>query len=153
MDELRGTEGFDAFVRDVEPRLRAALVARFGADRGREATAEALAWAWTHRDRLPALTNPTAYLYRVGQSRTRPKRILRMPAPRVIDPQIWVEPALPAALAQLPDRQRVAVTLCHGHGWTHAEVAEVLGISRSAVQTHVERGLERLANLLGASNG
>lgn len=37
---------FVAFARTVEPRLRIALMARFGPDRGREAASEALAWAW-----------------------------------------------------------------------------------------------------------
>ena len=46
------TADFESFVLAVEPRLRAALVARFGADVGREATAEALAFAW---ERWPAV--------------------------------------------------------------------------------------------------
>jgi hypothetical protein len=39
---------FEAFVARVEPGLRRALFAVLGLDRGREATAEALAWAWEH---------------------------------------------------------------------------------------------------------
>jgi DNA-directed RNA polymerase specialized sigma24 family protein len=49
---------FEKFVRDVEPRLRRALVARYGPDRGREATVDALAWAWEHRTQLETVSSP-----------------------------------------------------------------------------------------------
>ena len=39
-------EAFTEFVQSVEPRLRLALMAGYGPERGREATAEALAYAW-----------------------------------------------------------------------------------------------------------
>jgi hypothetical protein len=41
-------DSFATFFSYVEPRLRRALVARYGHERGREATAEALTWAWQH---------------------------------------------------------------------------------------------------------
>jgi DNA-directed RNA polymerase specialized sigma24 family protein len=44
----RTTVAFSQFVTEVEPRLRRALVALRGAEAGRDATAEALAWAWEH---------------------------------------------------------------------------------------------------------
>jgi len=37
---------FEEFMRRVEPGLRHSLFSVLGIDRGREATAEALAWAW-----------------------------------------------------------------------------------------------------------
>jgi DNA-directed RNA polymerase specialized sigma24 family protein len=40
--------------------------------------------------------------------------------------------------------------LVHCFGWTLTEVAELLELSKNSVQTHVERGLERLRNDLGA---
>lgn len=40
------TESFTVFVKEVEPRLRHALVAVYGQEQGRDATAEALAYAW-----------------------------------------------------------------------------------------------------------
>jgi RNA polymerase sigma-70 factor (ECF subfamily) len=134
---------FTAFVAEVEPRLRRALVAAYGADRGREAVAEALAWAWEHRTELGRMDNPAGYLYRVGQSRTRPrKEPPRFEAPPGAEP--WVEPSLLPALAELTERQRVAVVLVHGFGWTHREVGELTGVAVTSVQNHVERGLEKL---------
>ena len=63
-------DSFTTFVQTVEPRLRIALVARFGPERGREATAEALAYAWEEWGSVARLEYP-AYLCKVGRSRTR----------------------------------------------------------------------------------
>lgn len=143
--------GFTAWYGQVEPKLRLALMAAYGPERGREATAEALAWAWEHRDGLEAIANPVAYLFRVGQSRTR---LRRMPVlhgrPQYSEP--WVEPLLPAALGRLSERQRVAVVLVHGYGWALAEVADLLGIQVTTVQNHLERGLGRLRSSLEAAS-
>lgn len=138
---------FDAFVREIEPRLRRALVACRGLDGAQEATAEALAYAWEHRDRVLAMENPAGYLYRVGQSRTRARRRPSLPAPENLGlPD--VEPALIPALVALPDQQRTAVWLVHACGWTYAEAAEAMEVSRSAVGTHVSRALDALRHRL-----
>ena len=63
-----GPEGFAAFFAVAEPRLRRALVAAYGADRGGDATSEALVYGWQHWDRVREMANPVGYLYRVGQS-------------------------------------------------------------------------------------
>ena len=55
-----------------------------------------------------------------------------------------VEPGFPRALADLSEQQRVAVVLVHGYGWTLREVAELIDVSVSTVQTHVERALAKL---------
>jgi RNA polymerase sigma factor (sigma-70 family) len=59
------------------------------------------------------------------------------------------EPGLPAALASLPERQRVAVVLVHGFGYTLREVADLTGIKVTTVQNHLERALRRLRDRLG----
>src|ERR1700722_1794601 len=136
-------EDFETFFRRTEPRLRPALFAALGAERGREATAEAFAWAWETWPKAQRLENPTGYLFRVGQSKTRRKRFRPMPvAPS--DEEPLVEPGLAGALKQLSDAQRVAVVLVHGFGWTLKEVAELQSVRVTSVQTHVERGLKRL---------
>lgn len=135
--------GFDELVTEVEPRLRRAFVGCRGVDGAAEATAEALAYAWEHRDRILTMANPAGYLYRVGQSRTRSRRRVGLPAPADLHlPD--VEPALVPALLALPDQQRTAVWLVHACGWTYAEAADAMEISRSAVGTHVSRALDAL---------
>lgn len=139
---------FTSFFRDAEPRLRIALAAALGQDRGRDAAAEALSYGWEHWDRIRVMENPVGYLYRVGQSKVRlPKqRYLRQVPDNAAFPDI--EPGLPGALQRLSDSQRVAVVLVHGFGWTHAEVASLLDISNPTVATHVRRGLKKLQRLL-----
>ena len=145
------TASFIDFVRDVETRLRVALSATLGTEKGRECTADALAYAWENWDRLATMGNPAGYLYRVGRSRARRYRGHRPEFPPVpSDRMPWVEPGLPAAVARLSERQRVAVVLLHGLEWTYPEVADALGLSVSTVQKHAERGLAKLARALGA---
>jgi DNA-directed RNA polymerase specialized sigma24 family protein len=137
---------FAEFFASVEPGLRRALVARYGAERGREATAEALAYAWEHWPRVQAMDRPVGYLYRVGQSRTRRLRLSRRDAFAPADPVElpWVEPGLPSALNGLSERRRVAVVLVCGFGWQLREVADLLGVKTTTVQNHVERALAKL---------
>jgi RNA polymerase sigma factor (sigma-70 family) len=138
-------EPFENFFARAEPRLRAALTSLYGADMGREATAEAMAWAYEHWDRVGPMEHQIAYLFRVGQSRTRRlrrRRVLFSTAPGTSTAEI--DPRLIAALAALPERQRVAVTLAHGHDWSHADVAALMGISASTVATHVARAVTSL---------
>ncbi len=141
-------EWFEGFVREVEPRLRIALTAVFGQDRGREATAAALAWAWEHLDRVRTMENPAGYLYRVGRSSQRQrKRPAFRPIPEHEMPAI--EPALPKALERLSEKQRIAVVLVHAYGWTRHEVADLVGVSVSTLDSHLARGLGKLRKSLG----
>ena len=139
---------------DARPRLWKAFVVARGEQGAEEAVAEALAWAWEHRERLVEMGNPIGYLYRVGLTRSArsgfagPARACELlPAPAELGlPHI--EPALIPALLSLPEKQRHAVWLVHGCGWTHAEVAEALGIGRTTVGTHIARAMTRLRQLL-----
>lgn len=139
----------------TEPGLRRALVAAYGPETGREATAAALGWAWEHWPDVAEMVNPTGYLYRVGQTSARRAfnertqgRPDRGGLSSRTDPP-WVEPNLRRALDELTQQQRVAVVLCHAFQWTHREVAALLEISPSSVQNHVERGLAKLRSTLG----
>ena len=141
------SDEFDEFVAAIRPRLRRAFVGCRGLDGAEDATAEALAWAWEHWSEVQAMTNPAGYLYRVGQSRTRPPWRVGLPAPEVLDaPE--VEPGLIPALLTLPETQRAAVWLVHGCGWKYAEVAEAMETTTSTVGNHVRRALERLRHSL-----
>lgn len=141
------SESFSEFVAIVEPRLRIALAAGLGQDRGREAVAEALAWGWEHWDRLAPMENPVGYLYRVGRSKVKvPRRPVLAPVP--VGGQPRIEPGLPRALAALTERQRVVVVLVHGFDWPHAAVADLLGVDTPTVATHLRRALNKLRKSL-----
>ena len=52
-----GSAAFEEFFRETEPKLRRALVAAYGLEEGRDAAAEALAYAWEHWERLRDIAN------------------------------------------------------------------------------------------------
>lgn len=142
-------ESFTRFVEEISPRLTQALIACLGSDLGREMTAEALAYGWEHWRRVRAMDNPAGYLYKVGRNKGRRVRTLPLfGPPPPSNPEPWFEPGLPKALAHLSERQRTAVMLVHGAGWTPTEAAGLLGISSGAVHRHVERALLKLRRSL-----
>lgn len=145
-------ESFEDFVTGHHLHLKRALVAAVGVEAGLDAAAEALAYGWEHWDRVSRMDNPGGYLYRVGMSRARAPRPAPVDLPRVAESEMpWVEPSLPEALACLSQQQRSAVILVHTFGYSLSEVAQLLGVAKGTVQTHVERGLTSLRQSMGAS--
>ena len=149
---------FESFADDARARLRRALIARYGPELGSEATAEAMAYAWQHWDRVGHMDNAVGYLYRVAQTTVRRHHRWRhtlalppeRPQPDFADEQggRGAELGLPDALARLRPDERVAVVLVHGHAWGYQEVADLLGVPVSTVRNHVHRGLSRLRESL-----
>lgn len=143
-------EDFEAFVARRGPDLRRALTARYGGEIGAEVMADVLALAWERWPAIAVMTNPVGYLFRAGQSAARRyrHRTVRLTVVPINEPPEF-DPRLPRMLERLPDRQRVAVVLVCIYDWTYPTTAEVLGISESAVRTHVRRGLAALRRELG----
>jgi DNA-directed RNA polymerase specialized sigma24 family protein len=153
MDQIvSASDSYTEFARVLEPRLRLALGAAFGFDVAQEATAEALAFAWEHWDRVMKSENPGGYVFVVGRNWAR-RNLGRRHAPflpPVLSAEIpWVEPGLPAALSRLSLRQREVIMLLHCFEWTLQEVSELLGLARGTVQIHERRGMARLRTILG----
>jgi RNA polymerase sigma-70 factor (ECF subfamily) len=145
---------FEEFFAEAEPRLRRALVGGFGTDVGGDAAAEALAVGWRDWSRIATLDNPAGYLYRVGErwARRQLGRGRRFGVLRREPVVTWTstfEPGLDAALASLSLRQRQVVVLVSGFAMTHADAAALLGLSRSSVQSHAERGMAKLRDAMG----
>ena len=146
---------FEAFVQQSETRLRLALVASYGPRDGQVAALDALSWAWENWDQVRTMANPIGYLYRVGQNSVRRNRVRPIP----IDSSTFrahalpeVRPELLPALGRLSIQQRTAVMLVHAFGWTIREVAGTLEVAPSTIQTHLERGLVRLRQLLESTD-
>lgn len=146
---------FTEFAERVGTPLLQALSAAYGPNVGPDATAEALAYAWEHWDRVRVMRNPGGYLYRVGQSKAR-RGIFRRPPhidpPRYKADMPWIEPSLYEAFDGLTDKQRAAVVLVHGYQWTVSEVARMWGVSFSTVQRHIDRALSKLREELGVDH-
>ncbi len=137
-----------ALLEQVGPLVRRALLARYGAEAGGEAAAEAIAWGWEHGELLQQIANPAGYLYRVGQSAAKRGRRRATRASFPVEP-VWQDaPQLPGdvfdALCRLRTDQRVAVLMVHGYGFSYAETAGVMGVTEDSVRNHVHRGMRRL---------
>lgn len=149
-DEL-AVDSFTEWFRDAEPRLRNALTASFGFQVGKEVAADALSYAWEHWDLVRAKPNPLGYVYGVGRNKGR--RMIARRRPVFLDVPLQqlphVEPELPAAIAALPEKQRIVVTLVYAYDWTLSEVAELMGTAKTTVQNHAERGVASLRRTLG----
>jgi len=150
MSEETAEDSFTRFATRVAPRLNQALISVAG-DAGRDAASESLLYGWEHWERVRRMDNPAGYLYRVGLNRARRSQRYKR---RVVFPEPsggelpWVEPELPGALADLTAKQRAAVVLIHGFGWTVREVAELMDISAGTVQKHDERAMRKLRSSL-----
>ncbi len=145
---------FEELLAGLRPALRRALFARYGAGVVDDIEAAALEGAWEHHDRLRAMDNPGGYLFRVAQSQAR-KLVRGDPVFPAVPERVehLVEPGLPRAMARLSERQRVAVVMVHGLGWTQVEAAAFLDLSESTLRNHLRRGMEKLRVDLGVDRG
>lgn len=142
---------FTIFVEEIEPRLSKALAAAYGVEVGHEATADALMYAWENWEKIKTMVNPAGYLYRVGQTSARRQRKRGPLFPSVSSMELpHIEPGLPHALNGLSEAQRTAVVLLYVLEWTEREAAELLGVNRSTIRRHRDRGLARLRAALEA---
>jgi len=147
------SESFEYFYRASEPKLRRALISRYGFEIGTDAATDALSYAWIHQEKVLPMDNPVGYLYRVGQSYAR--RASRRRADLfalTVEPEHWFEPGLPKALQSLTPRQRQAVILIRGLGWTFREVSEIAGVSIPTIQKQLERGMRKLRKRMGVDD-
>ena len=112
--------------------------------------------AWEPRARF------TTWLYRVVVNlcidrRRRPRLVDLDSVPELPDPArdaeadaaaVEVGRAVGAALLELPDRQRVALVLCHYEGCSMAEAAEILETTVGAIESLLVRGRAALRDRL-----
>lgn len=129
--------------------MQRAFVAARGFDDAPDAAAQALEYAWRHWSRVRLMQNPHGYLYRVGLSKSRDRRLPVSGFEMTVSELPSIEPALIPALRELPEKQRAAVWLVHACGWSYNDVAAALDVGVSTVGTHVTRGLESLRKQLG----
>lgn len=55
---------------------------------------------------------------------------------------------LERAFLVLRSDEAATLTLNYGHGYSHSEIAEILGMPAGTVKTHIQRGKEKLKQLL-----
>ena len=60
---------------------------------------------------------------------------------------------LDEALKTLSETERVCVSLCHGAGMSHPEIAAAMNLPLGTVKSHVKRGLDKLRARLQPAHG
>ncbi len=60
---------------------------------------------------------------------------------------------LDEALKTLSETERVCVSLCHGAGMSHPEIAAAMNLPLGTVKSHVKRGLDKLRARLQPEHG
>jgi RNA polymerase sigma-70 factor (ECF subfamily) len=129
-----------------------------------DAVQDAFLKLWTHAGRWePGRALFETWLYRVVLNkcydRLRRKTTAKLDeAAEVVDPAPQADQLLQgsavakeieAALAELPERQRAAIVLCHYQECGNIEAAEILGISVEALESLLSRGRRTLRARLG----
>jgi RNA polymerase sigma-70 factor (ECF subfamily) len=128
-----------------------------------EIVQEALLRVWINAPRWRPVASFRTWFYRVviNLCLNRKRRAPFLPLEDVRDPvdptpdagarmeQGEIERALAAAIAELPERQRAAITLTYHEGFSNAETAAALGTSVSAVETLLVRAKRALRQRLG----
>lgn len=77
----------------------------------------------------------------------------RGPTPEVETERVLLRERLDVALAQLPPRQRVAVTMFDAEGYSHSEIADVLGVPEGTVRSDVFHARRALRGSLSMYRG
>jgi RNA polymerase sigma-70 factor (ECF subfamily) len=71
-------------------------------------------------------------------------------AAQAVPPESGAALDLAWLFGQLGDSERAAMTLCLGHGHSHAEVAAILGLPLGTVKSLVLRGRDKVQRLIAA---
>lgn len=147
-------ETFDGWYREIHPGLVSSLTVAFGdADLASEAADEAVVRAFERWKRISAMESPGGWTYQVAVNVARRKRRRRgveallmrdRPAQPVAGPagELWL------LVAELPERQRIAVAFRHVAGMTEAEVGEAMGITRGTVSATLRNAYKSLRDRL-----
>ena len=160
MEAMSTNQPFEQVVREHGPRIlrvcRAVLGAGADADDAWSETFLAALRAWPDLD---AGTNHEAWLVRVAQRKCidilRARKRLPVPSDALLDgtsPQrpdttIW------AAVAALPEKQRLAVAYHYYGGLPHTETAELTGSTPTVVRRAASEGIATLRRALAHDVG
>jgi RNA polymerase sigma-70 factor (ECF subfamily) len=154
---------FDELIRRHDDRMRG-LAYRLMADRHRmdDALQDAYLKAYRALDRFRAGSDFGTWLYRITYNACIDELRRRKRSPLATEDQLEPVSDRPgpervvsaaetvrAALAGLPDDQRVTVVLVDGEGFDHREAAQNLGVAPGTVASRLHRARAALRRILG----
>jgi RNA polymerase sigma-70 factor (ECF subfamily) len=133
---------FAMLVEKHERPLRSFLARSIGPDLADDIAQEAFLKAWRAAGQYDGRARYSTWLTRIAwrcrvdalrknRGEARPDADAHVPPPSL---------ELDDMLARLSERERAALILCEGHGWTHAEAAELLALPLGTLKSIVARG-------------
>ena len=148
---------FAALVEKYERPLRAFLSRMGAAEIADDIAQDAFLKAWRSagqydgRARYSTWLTSIAWRCRLDELRRRPR----------VEPNLQTgeaEDSNPAEvsdmLSRLSEKERGSLILCDGHGWTHEEAAELLGLPLGTLKSNVARAKSKCREMWsGAANG
>jgi RNA polymerase sigma-70 factor (ECF subfamily) len=128
---------------------RALALALCDRDLAIDAADEAMARAYPRWEKLRGYDNPAGWVYRVGLNwaRSHHRRLSRrlpFAHPEATEPAPVSDPAIRAALLELPVNQRSVVVCRLLLDWSVAETATALGLRQATVRSRLHRALRSL---------
>ena len=147
---------FSMLVEKYERPLRSFLARAVGPDSADDIAQDAFLKAWRAAGQYDGRARYSTWLTRIawrcGLDRLRSERTAQAPE----EPESASPVALEVddMLARLTDGERAALVLCDGHGWTHAEAAELLSLPLGTVKSTVARAKAKCRKMWeGADHG
>ena len=133
---------FAMLVEKHERPLRAFLARTAGAELADDIAQDAFLKAWRAAGQYDGRARYSTWLTRIAW-RCRLDALRRHRAPFEAETPVSGSPALSAEvddmLGRLSESERASLVLCEGHGWTHVEAAELLGLPLGTLKSTVAR--------------
>lgn len=148
---------FESWYQALHGRLVASLASAFGdRDLASEAADEAIVRAYERWDKVAAMASPDGWTYTCAFNVARRKLRRRGFERRVLARSLVEAQPGPAGeiwhvVAELPERQRLAVVLRHVGQLREADIADVMGISRGGVSSTLRAAYSSLRMQLAES--
>lgn len=159
---------YEAIYRAHAPAVHAYCLRRTSSEDAKDALADVFVVAWRRFDDLPEDDDVLPWLYVVARnvlkdrqrSRRRQARLTAKVASQVSlavdgpEPQVVrssEHEAVLRALERLPDRDREAIRLVEWEGVSRDQVAEMMFVSRSAIDKRISRAYKKMARTLGVN--
>lgn len=133
---------FAMLVEKHERPLRAFLARTFGEDVADDIAQDAFVKAWRAAGQYDGRARYSTWLTRIAwRCRLDALRRNRDAEAEDVDAVVAPSDALEVddMLARLSDSERATLVLCEGHGWTHSEAAEMLGLPLGTLKSTVAR--------------
>jgi RNA polymerase sigma-70 factor (ECF subfamily) len=147
---------FAMLVEKHERPLRAFLARTIGADLADDIAQDAFFKAWRAAGQYDGRARYSTWLTRIAWrcrlDRLRTERDERGAEEAARDSADKLE--VEDMLARLSESERAALVLCGGHGWTHAEAAELLALPLGTLKSTVARAKDKCRAMWeGAAHG